>query len=159
MVSTDFIAGWPFGGCAIHYHKSLSKLISTIKTLSSRFCALSLTCSSMSILLIWVYLPTNYGTSQSHDLYLEVLGDLKASLKATQIFDKITIAGAFNVDFTHPGITCQYLHTLMRDLQLCAVDLLSCFNINFTYERDDGLARSWLDHVMTNCHCGTHKGS
>ena len=21
------------------------------------------------------------------------------------------------------------------------------------YERDDGLARSWPDHVLTNCHC------
>jgi hypothetical protein len=52
----------------------------------------------------------------------------------------------------HPGITCDYLCTLMNDLQLCAVDLLTCFNIKFTYERDDGLVRSWPDHVLTNCH-------
>ena len=26
-------------------------------------------------------------------------------------------------------------------------------NIDFTYERDDGLVRSWPDHVLTNSHC------
>ena len=40
----------------------------------------------------------------------------------------------------------------MNDLQLCAVDLM-CTNIDFTYERDDGLAHSWPDHVLTNSHC------
>ena len=55
--------------------------------------------------------------------------------------------------FNHAGTTCVYLQALMNDLQMCAVDLLPCYNIHFTYERDDGLARSWLDHVLTNCHC------
>ena len=81
MVSTEFVAGRLFGGCAILYHKSLSKFI---KLISKRFRAISLTCSSMSILLICVYLPTNYGTSQNHDLYLEVLGELKGFIDAWQ---------------------------------------------------------------------------
>ena len=152
MVSTEFVAGRPFGGCATLYRKSLSKFITTIILFSKRFCAISLTCSSMSILLICVYLPTNYGSSQSHDLYLEVLGELKGFIEA-QVFDKVIVAGDFNVDFNHPSITCAYLQALMNDLQLCAVDLLPCYNIHFTYERDDGLAHSWPDHVLTNCHC------
>ena len=45
-----------------------------------------------------------------------------------------------------------HLGILMNDHQLCAVDLLPCFNIHFTYERDDGLACSWPDHILTNCH-------
>ena len=150
MISTEFIAGRPFGGCAILYCKSLSKSISAIKTGSTRFCTISFTYSSISILMICVYLPTNYGTSQSHNLYLEVLGELKGFID-TQVFDNIIIAGDFNVDFSHPGVTCAYLHTLMNDLQLCAVDVFMCFNIEFTYERDDGLVRSWPDHVLTNC--------
>ena len=68
---------------------ALSKFISTIKTESTGFCAKSLTCSSVLILLICVYLPTNYGTSQSHDLYLEVIGDLKGFIE-TQTFDKVS---------------------------------------------------------------------
>ena len=149
MISTEFIAGRPFGGCAILYRKSLSKSISAIKTGSTRFCAISFTHSSISILMICVYLPTNYGTSQSHNLYLEVLGELKGFID-TQVFDNIIIAGDFNVDFSHPGVTCAYLHTLMNDLRLCAVDVFTCFNTEFTYERDDGLVRSWPDHILTN---------
>ena len=104
--------------------------------------------------MICVYLPTNYGTSQSHNLCLEVLGELKGFID-TQIFKSIIIAGDFNIDFSHPGITCEYLCTLMNDLQLCAVDLLACncFNIEFTYERDDELVRSWPDHILIKCQC------
>ena len=141
MVSTEFVTGQPFGGCTILYCKSLSKFISAVKTISTRFCAVSLACSSTSILLI--YLPTNYGTSQSHDFYLEALAELK-SFTDTQVFDKLIIAGDFNVDFGHQGITCEYLLLLMNDLQLCAVYLLPCYNITFTYEGDDGLVHSWL---------------
>ena len=135
-------------GCVILHRKSLS---TTIISFSKRFCAISLTCSSMSILLICVYLSTNYGSSQSHDLYLEVLGELKGFIEAQvfDVFDKVIVAGDFNVDFNHPSITCAYLQALMNDPQLCAVDLLPCYNIHFTYERDDGLAHSWPDHVLT----------
>jgi exonuclease III len=92
MISTEFIAGRPFGGCAILYCKSLAKSINTIKTGSMRFCAISFTCHSISILMICVYPPTNYGTSQSQNLYLEVLRELKGFID-TQIFDKIVTAG------------------------------------------------------------------
>lgn len=51
-ISTEFIAGRPFGGCAILYRKSLSKSIKALKTGSTRFCAMSFTYSSMSILMI-----------------------------------------------------------------------------------------------------------
>ena len=98
----------------------------------------------MSILLSCVYLLTNYGSSQSHDLCLEVLGELKGFIEA-QVFDKVIVAGDFNVDFNLPSITCAYLQVLMNDLQLCAVDLLPFSNTHFIYERDDGLACSgWI---------------
>ena len=108
MVTSEFVAGRPYGGCAILYRKSLSKVIKTIKMSSARFCAISLTCSSVSTLLVCVYLPTNYGTSQSHDLYLEVLGELNGFID-TQVFDKLIIAGDFNVNFNHRGTTGVYL--------------------------------------------------
>ena len=89
-------------------------------------------CSSMSILLICVYLPTNYGTSQNHDPYFEVLGELKGFIDA-HVFDKVIVAGDFNVDFNHRGTTCVYLQALINDLQLCAViDLLQCYIMHFT---------------------------
>lgn len=123
MISTEFVAGRLFGGCAILYRKSLSMSITLLKTFSTRFCAALLAFPSLLILLICVYLPTNYGTSQSHDLYLEVLGELKGFID-TQTFDKVIIAGDFNADFNHRGVPCEYLVSLMDDLQLCAVDTL-----------------------------------
>ena len=67
---------------------------------------------------------------------------LKALLRCRS-FDKVIAAGDFNVDFNHPSITCAYLQALMNDLQLCAVDLLPCYNIHFTYESDFEKNHSW----------------
>lgn len=53
MVSSEFIVGRPFGGCAILYRKSLSESISTINSFSSRFCAILLTDSSITFLFIY----------------------------------------------------------------------------------------------------------
>ena len=49
----------------------------------------------------------------------------------------------------------------ISDLDLVASDLSYRNSVGFTYERDDGLARSWIDHIicsqvlspsMTNVH-------
>ena len=54
---------------------------------------------------------------------------------------------------TFGDLTIPVTTSYMDDRHLCAVDALSCYNIQFTYERDDGLARSWPDHVLTLSHC------
>ena len=144
--------GRPFGGCAILYRKSLSQYVTVHKSISTRFCAMTITSPMQSLLLICVYLPTNYGTTQSYDQYLESLGELKDFIDS-QVFDNIIIAGDFNVDFNHHSTSSEYLIRFMNDLQLCAVGVLSCYNINFTYERDDGLVHSWPDHILTFNYC------
>jgi hypothetical protein len=108
MFSTEFIAGCPFGGCAILYCKSHAKFISTIKPGSTRFCAISFTYNSISILLICVYLPTNYGTSQSHNLYLEVLGELQGFIDS-QVFDKVETLMLILCILVSPAIICVLL--------------------------------------------------
>ena len=86
---------------------------------------MTITSPMQSLLLICVYLPTNYGTTQSYDQYLESLGELKGFIDS-QVFDNIIIAGDFNVDFNHHSTSSEYLIRFMNDLQLCAVDVLSC---------------------------------
>ena len=56
MISIELITGRPYVGCAIIYRKTLSK---SLTTASYRFCAISLTCSTKTILLICVYLATH----------------------------------------------------------------------------------------------------
>ena len=36
----------------------------------------------------------------------------------------------------------------MSDLNLSVCDLQFRDNIHYTYERDDGLVRSWIDHIL-----------
>ena len=54
----------------------------------------------------------------------------------------------FNVDFCRDGCLSRLLLDFMSELDLCACDLSFCNSIHYTYERDDGLVRSWIDHVV-----------
>ena len=63
-------------------------------------------------------------------------------------FDNLIITGDFNVDFSRSSVLRDSLQLFMNDLSLCASDLLSA-NITFTYERDDGLIRSWPEHTLS----------
>ena len=97
------------------------------------------------------YLPTNYNSSQSNDYFLETIGELKGYVNS-MFFDNLIIAGDFNVDFSRSNVTNRYLNSFMSDLNLVASDVQPKFGIKYTYRRDDGLAFSWPDHVLTLSH-------
>ena len=99
------------------------------------------------ILLINVYLPTDYGTSDSHSDYLHSLGELEGFID-TQSFDHLVIAGDFNADFRRQGLHVQALKSFMNDNDLLAADLAYQQSVEYTYERDHSSATSWLDHVL-----------
>ena len=69
------------------------------------------------------------GISFANNLFFETLSEIKGFV------DSITFSN-------------------ISDLNLCAVGLIMNYrnNINFTYERDDGLVRSWPDQVLTLVH-------
>ena len=58
------------------------------------------------------------------------------------------LVGDFNVDFDRQSPMTGLLVDLMKSLDFCACDLLYRDLVKFTYERDDGQARSWIDHIM-----------
>ena len=68
MDSSVLLTGHPFGGCGILYRKPLSSVVHRIFTDSKRLCAISITLnntrdnSPFVILLIFVYLPTDYSS-------------------------------------------------------------------------------------------------
>ena len=62
--------------------------------------------------------------------------------------DGLVIVGDFNVDFGRQGPLHNLLVGFMSDHDLVARDLPFHGSIGHTYERDDGLSRSWIDHVM-----------
>ena len=152
MDSGELLTGCPYGGCGILYRKLLSPFISRLNCCSNRFCAVNLTLPtsnpdcSQSILLVNVYLPTDYGTVVTNNAFLDCLGELDGFISA-QPFDNI-ICGDFNVDFSrnsHQLVDFMNTHNLVR------AD--SSTNIQFTYRRDDLSVTSWPDHVLTLPHC------
>ena len=152
MDSSILLSGRPFGGCGILYRKSLSPVVHRIFTDSKRLCAISITLnnscdnSPFVILLICVYLPTDYSTAASHSAFSESLCELHGLILAEH-FDNIIIAGDFNVDFSRPGPNCSNLSTFMLSNNLISVDQM--FNINFTYHNDVYSCCSSPDHILT----------
>ena len=149
MDSSILLSGRPFGGCGILYRKSLSSVVRRIFTDSKRLCAISITLnnscdnSPFVILLICVYLPTDYSTAASHSAFSESLCELHGLILA----EHFIIAGDFNVDFSRPGPNCSNLSTFMLSNNLISVDQMS--NINFTYHNDVYSCCSSPDHILT----------
>ena len=157
---SSLLIGRPFGGCAILYRKSLSSCVTPLETCSDRFCALKLLdLSGSTTLMISVYMPAECAPSHFSD-YLNTLGEIEGFIDSQQC-DNIVLAGDFNVDFDRGGSLADILLDFISDLDLVASDLSYRNSVGFTYERDDGLARSWIDHIicsqvlspsMTNVH-------
>lgn len=87
-------------------------------------------------------------------------GEIEGFIDSQQC-DNIVLAGDFNVDFDRGGSLADILLDFISDLDLVASDLSYRNSVGFTYERDDGLAISWIDHIicsqvlspsMTNVH-------
>ena len=86
MDSSDLLVGRPYGGCAILCHKSLSSSIRMLNCCSKRFCAVSLLSTNaisnytFNTLMISAYLPTDYGTPDSNNAFIEFVPELDGFL-------------------------------------------------------------------------------
>ena len=120
--------------------------VTTLQSNSKCFCAVSLIDSiNASILLLNVYLPTDYGTSFSGLEFVSMLSELEG-FADTYSHDFVIIGGDFNVDFGH---TCKNTIALsLSQLHLCSADSLFHSTIPFTYLCDDHSSSSWIDHFI-----------
>ena len=89
MDNHELLLGHPYGGCGILYLKSLSPYISRLKSDAKCFCAVSLATDSTHSgsyhtlgLIVNVYLPTDYGTHDSNNAFLESLAELDGFISA-----------------------------------------------------------------------------
>ena len=141
----DFVCGRPYGGCAILYRSSLIPSITPLKSTSNRFCALKIQdITGTSILLVNVCMPSQ---SLPTD-YLDTLGVLEGFIESYRC-DVVAIVGDFN--FSRVNSSANYLSGFMASCDLVACDLAYYGNfISHTYERDDGCAHSWIDHILCN---------
>ena len=147
MVDSSILSGRPFGGCSILYRRHLSLSVTPIYSCSNSFCAVKLTDSSgTSFSLICVYMPAESHSSSSGE-YLNTLGEVEGFIDSLQCDNNI-IVGDFNADFDRGGLSADLLSDFVLDLNVSVCDLHYRESVKCTYERDDGLVRSWIDHVL-----------
>ena len=58
----------------------------------------------------------------------------------------VVLVGDFNVNFDRGGALGKLLVDFLSELNLCACDMSFHSSVNYTYEREDGSAHSWIDH-------------
>ncbi len=78
--------------------------------------------ASTLLICVYMYLPTNYGTSASHDKFLYSLRELDGFIDCHQ-FDNLLIGGDFNVDFSQTSTHSTHLNGFMCDQSLSSADL------------------------------------
>ena len=102
-------------------------------------------------MFINVYMPTDYGTIESKTAYLETIAELDGFISA-QSFDNLIICGDFKyyVDFSRPSHHHNLLTSFMHSHNLVRADIRS--DIKFSHRRDDYLAFSWPDHILSVGH-------
>ena len=142
--------GRPFGGCAILFRKSLINSFTMLSTNAKHFCAVWLSDQSgYTVLLICVYLSTEYATSSLHDDFLYAIAELEGFINS-QPFNSLLIAGDFSVDFARCSPNTSQLTQFLEEFDLVSVDLSYHANVQFTYEVWN--SSSWIDHIFTSRH-------
>ena len=142
--SRDLVLGRPYGGTAILYRKALAINVSQVVTNNSRINGVHVTTSCGKLLLLNVYMPCNYADEESMIEFSECLGDLNASIIESDAIHTI-IAGDFNCE--QGSRFFPLLDKFAADNGLIMSDLNWLYNA-ITYESDDGLRSSWIDHVL-----------
>ena len=97
MESNHILSGRPYGGIALLWHKQYDHLIAPVKTASERMVAVQLRSCSGIILVISIYMPTEYGNSEALEDYNMELRYLDGILDA-EVYDAVVVLGDFNAD-------------------------------------------------------------
>ena len=94
-ISSDILVGRPYGGTAILYRKSLVNVVSMIPNSSTSNTSINIFTGDGPLLLLTVYMPTEYNDDESFEKYIEVCAHVHAIITDSCI-PHIIIAGDFN---------------------------------------------------------------
>ena len=147
-ISSDVLVGRPYGGTGILYRKSLcaSYAAGMVHTTDTCFTGLKLVTGSGPLLVLNVYMPTDYGDEESLEKYTNVCANICATFTDCDIANLMVI-GDFNC---HPGTRFyDVLSPMMTDNNLVMSDIALLSNV-FTYISDNGANATWIDHVLAS---------
>jgi len=147
-VTSNLLVGRPYGGTAILYRRSLARYISHVNTLDSRISAVVLGTNTGPMLLMCVYMPTDYGDLDSMESYVATCSAIDSLISEVDAVH-VLIAGDFNCQ---PGSRFYNVMVhFVNDNDLVVADinhLCTGHGDVFTYCNDAGTRRSWIDHIL-----------
>jgi len=143
-LTNDILVGRPYGGTGILYRKCLAHYIRTVDTYDPRITAISFESKIGLILMICVYMPTDYGSHDSYEQYADTCAKIVALYEDFEAVN-VVLCGDFNC---RPGSRFYSLYTdLIFNLNLVESDA-SRLTDSFTYCNDSGTVTSWIDHFL-----------
>ena len=142
-LTTDILVGRPYGGTAILFRNNIFSRCSVIESDSSRITGLEVNVGIGSVLILCVYMPCDYGDNDSLENYIECLCELHACI-ANSDAPHIVLAGNFNCS-TGSRFYNEFIE-FVTDNNLIMSDVARLNNVQ-TYVSDDGLRKSWIDHI------------
>ena len=143
-LSSDILVGRPFGGTAILFRKCFANKIKFLETNESRITGIQIDTGIGPLLLLNVYMPTNYGDDTSLELYIDCLSKLHVLILESDAIHTL-IMGDFNCS---PG--SRFFPDFAKfavDNNLLTSDLNRIDDV-VTYISDDGSKMSWVDHIL-----------
>jgi len=143
-ISSDVLVGRPYGGTAILYRKSLANSIKFIDSVESRIIGAQFDTSIGPLLLLNVYMPSNYNDDGSLEMYIDCLSKLQALLVDSTAAHTL-IVGDFNC--SNKSRFFPYFAEFALDNKLVMSDINRLTDV-FTYVSDDGRNMSWVDHIL-----------
>lgn len=94
-MSQGVLIGRPYGGTAILYKKSLNKFITRIQSSDPRIMAVILQTKIGPVLIVCVYMPSDYGTVDCHEKFIATCANITALFAESNAIH-LVVAGDFN---------------------------------------------------------------
>jgi len=147
-ISSNVLTERPYGGSAILYRKSLCAGFnaSVCSTYDICFTGLRLSTYVGPLLLLNVYMPTDYNDAESLEKSVNVCASINAKFVDHNLSNLLVI-GDFNCQPSSRFYST--LNHLISDNNLVMTDITLLENV-FTYCSDSGASTSWIYHVITS---------
>jgi len=142
--SLNILVGWPYGGTAILYRKYLTEKIQVLNTGESRNTGIIINSGIGPLLILNVYMPTNYNDDASFESYLDCLSKLFALNLDTEGIHTLIVSDfncspgskffsefvKFSVDNNLLTSDLYHLHDVATYIVMTFVNILSSNSVN-----------------------------
>lgn len=149
MRSDILLAGRPYGGCAILWHRNIMARIKPLDTPCSRLCGIEMDLGHITLLIFNIHMPTDTTYDRVNLSEFEsVLGEISRLCDESNA-NQIIIGGDFNTDFRrHNSLHTQTLNGFVVQENLCNVLYKPYSKVDYTFESKSNGARSVIDHIL-----------